>query len=92
MNLEVFVLKQKFLVINLFFSQKTGKFFATGYFWNSDHNKWAVQRRSDGTYGPSLIEVSKDFVDTASPKLSSGLIASAEVSGYRGQYPIFTLK
>lgn len=92
MELEVFVLKQKFLVVNIFFSQKSGKYFATGYFWNAEHNKWADQRRSDGSYGPSLIEVSKDFYDSASPKLSAGLIASAEVSGYRGQYPIFTLK
>lgn len=85
-------MKQKFLVVKLFYSQKSKKYFASGYFWNDDRKVWSDQRKSDGSYGPSLLEVSKEYFDDNCDDLIVGLVSDAVVSGYRGQYPVFTLE
>lgn len=85
-------MNQKFLVVKLFYSEKSKKWFASGFFWNDEKHVWSDQRRSDGTYGPALLEVSKSFVDDCQDQLFTGLVCDAVVSGYRGQYPIFTLE
>jgi len=83
-------MKTKFLVVSIF-TAKDGTTYLSGHFWSDQYNKWLDSKQKDGSFGKSLVKADKAKADKLVDKLSSGLVVELEVSGYNGNFPIWSL-
>lgn len=84
-------LKSNFLVVGILTSKTNGKHYATGRFWNETKHSWNGSRRGDGTWGDALIEIDEPTLKKLDARLGEGLVVLAEVSGYNGQFPVWSI-
>lgn len=83
-------MKKKYLVLKVVAS-KNGKFYAVGRFASQTKNEWVQQKNGD-SWGDSMIEITQAQADKISPKILSGSIYEAEVTGFNDyNFPIYTL-
>lgn len=74
-------MQRKFLVVGVIKAEKTGKFYAKGYFWNDDKQIWSESKNKDG-WGASLVEISSAQYTELKSTLSEGRIVDSSIAGY----------